>query len=148
MVILTSGLAAAIAAVAAVVIMAVVLSYLLAPQSGGRPFSEIGQDIGEGVPGSYSNRPNPADPTKPILYPGLGLLPTYYGHGIPLETPAPGPLDPTVGPLSPHHLNPKCSPRCCPSPYSCDHGCLCVDTKGIADAAKYDLGHPVRLPWI
>lgn len=101
-------------------------------QSGSKPFSKISEDIGNGVPGSYSGQPNGPDPTKPRYTAPKGqLVPTYYGFGIPLADNYrfPGPFE---GPrLTSHHFNPKCAPECCPSPYSCDRGCLCVDTKGL-----------------
>lgn len=98
-------------------------------------FSVLDDYVGKGVPGSYANRINDPDPTKQMLFPTTDLLPTYYGHGIPL-TPhdrKPGPL--YGKPITPHHLNAKCSPECCPSPYSCDHGCLCVDQSGLRKGA-------------
>lgn len=103
-------------------------------QHGGmsKPFSGIEEDMGHGVPGSYSGQPNGPDPTKQQYHAPKGkLVPTYYGHGIPLKDNDrfPGPFE---GPrLTSHHFNPKCAPECCPSPYSCDRGCLCVDTKGL-----------------
>jgi hypothetical protein len=100
-------------------------------QVGGRPFSDIDAHIGEGVPGSYGNIVNGPDLTKPQYTAKKDVvLPTYYGHGIPLYDRAPGPFESQR--LSSHYFNPKCAPECCPSPYSCDKGCLCVDMTGLA----------------
>lgn len=92
-----------------------------------RPFSNIGEDIGQGVTGSYSGRPNGPTDRLRALGENTSQKPpmTYYGHGIPLKAGerSPGPF---LNPLkTPHHKSPKCSPKCCPSPYSCDHGCVC-----------------------
>lgn len=103
-------------------------------QNGGAPFSGIGQHIGQGISGSYSNIVNGPDPTKQMIHPTKNPLPTYYGHGIPLQPVQPGPFD--SPPITPHNLNAKCSPECCPSPYSCDHGCLCVDQRGLRHGNK------------
>jgi hypothetical protein len=99
--------------------------------SGNAPFASIRHNVGNGVKGSYANMINGPDPTKQKINPTKVLLPTYYGHGIPLAPNmlAPGPL--WGQSITPHHLNAKCSPECCPSPYSCDHGCLCVDQQGL-----------------
>jgi len=99
--------------------------------SGNAPFSQIHDNIGTGVKGSYANVVNGPDITKQKINPTKDPLPTYYGHGIPLASNmrSPGPF--LEEPITPHHLNPKCSPECCPSPYSCDHGCLCVDQQGL-----------------
>jgi hypothetical protein len=104
-------------------------------QQGGRPFSDINTHMGKGVPGSYADIPNGPDPTKQQYAAKKDqLLPTYYGHGIPLHTRAPGPFE--GPPLTSHAFNPKCSPDCCPSPYSCDKGCLCVDIRGLGWQAR------------
>jgi hypothetical protein len=93
-------------------------------------FSGLRDDISKGVPGSYSNVQNGPDPTKQKYTTKTAeLLPTFYGHGIPLVSQPPGPFDGV--PLTSHHFNAKCSPECCPSPYSCDKGCLCVDLEGL-----------------
>lgn len=121
------------------ILVGVIIAGLIAPRltimtggSGGmaQVFSSLEDDIGKGVPGSYSMVKNGPDPTKPQYVANKGeLLPTYYGHGIPLIPQPPGPFD--GSPITPHHLNAKCSPSCCPSPYSCDKGCLCVDLEGL-----------------
>ena len=100
-------------------------------QRGGAPFSELDKYVGKGVPGSYANIKNGPDPTKQQfkVVKHKNPLPTYYGHGIPLKTQKPGAF--WGEPITPHHTNPICSLKCCPSPYSCDHGCLCVDQKGF-----------------
>lgn len=109
------------------VIIAGMLSWTY-PQQGGAPFSLLTDDIGKGVPGSYSGIPAGPDLRKQIYVAPLGaLVPTYYGNGIPLVDRPPGIFENRV---TPHH-NPKCAPECCPSPYSCDRGCLCVDLKGL-----------------
>lgn len=97
------------------------------------PFSGIGSFIGDGVCSSWDNKPNGPDRKKPQLNPTDQPLMTYYGHGIPLDPSPPGDFDGM--PITPHNLNPKCAPECCPSPYSCDHGCLCIDQDGMRDAA-------------
>jgi hypothetical protein len=97
--------------------------------SGNAPFSLIDTHMGTGVKGTYANIINGPDETKQMIKPTSTPLITYYGHGIPLYPVQPGKFD--QAPMSPHHLNPKCSPDCCPSPYSCDKGCLCVDQKGL-----------------
>ena len=128
---------------AIVIVIIVIISYLvisghLSQQVGGSrttrlsgnaPFSLLGQNISDGVQGSYAGIINGPDPTKQQLSPTDLPLPTYYGHSIPLLPVTPGPFD--TPPITPHHLNAKCSPECCPSPYSCDHGCLCVDQIGL-----------------
>lgn len=49
---------------------------------------------------------------------------TYQGHMIPLETPA-APLNHADQSMF-IFANNKCDPSCCPSPYSCDKGCVCL----------------------
>lgn len=100
--------------------------------SGSAPFASIHDNIGKGVNGSYAGVTNGSDPTKQRFIKNADTF-TYYGHGIPLDPVKPGPL--WGDPITPHHLNPQCSPGCCPSPYSCDHGCLCVDQQGLRDKA-------------
>lgn len=140
---MTLALALALALVALTFMLVLALWYVNNSQVGGggggglsgnAPFSLIGDSIGSGINVSYADVINAPDPTKQQFNPSKG--PTYYGHSIPLafEDHLPGPL--WGEPNSPHHLNAKCSPKCCPSPYSCDHGCLCVDQKGMRDAAK------------
>jgi hypothetical protein len=105
--------------------------------SGNAPFASIYDSIGDGVPGSYAGKPNNTERTNPHqLHPTERPLPTYYGHGIPLPHEMLKPGKVWGQHASPHHLNPKCSPKCCPSPYSCDHGCLCVDQRAMRDALK------------
>lgn len=116
------------------------------PQNGGAPanpqlqnvsgpFSKIGAFVGEGLSGTWDNKINGPDTTKQQLNRSEHPLMTYYGHSVPLldEVRQPGDFDSM--PITPHSLNPKCAPECCPSPYSCDHGCLCVDQDGLRDAA-------------
>lgn len=95
-------------------------------------FSEITDDISDGNPISLSNKDN---------LPGVASLErphydkqnfTFWGHGIPLagETKLGKFYGQRIPTLS--AMNLTCSPKCCPSPYSCDHGCLCYqrDRKG------------------
>ena len=97
--------------------------------SGNAPFSLVNEFVGQGIKGSYANMINGPDETKQILTPTQNPLPTFYGHSIPLLPQSPGKF---IGqPITPHHKNPKCAPECCPSPYSCDKGCLCVDIDGL-----------------
>ena len=93
------------------------------------PFSYMDEDIGQGVPGSMSGVHNKA--AAPVAEPVCNKNQperVYYGHGVPLryEDRAPGPLVDNNGTLHMHHLCVDCKPECCPSPYSCDHGCLCA----------------------
>ena len=105
--------------------------------SGTAPFSGLDDHIGDGVHASYDNIIN-AEPTQTKrltnpLTPIGTLLPTYQGHSLPLT-----PVDNTTlwgPPITPHYLNVRCSPECCPSPYSCDHGCLCIDQSGLRKGA-------------
>lgn len=102
-------------------------------QIGGRPFANIGQSIGTGVPGSYDGRNNlPSDREWPIAGFNFGQPdPTHYGHGIPQasEDHKPGPMWNPL--LTVHNLNVRCSPKCCPSPYSCDKGCVCTTLQDL-----------------
>lgn len=105
--------------------------------SGTAPFSGLDNHIGDGVHASYDNILNgEPEHTKRITNPltPIGtLLPTYQGHSLPLT-----PVGNTTlwgPPITPHHLNVKCAPECCPSPYSCDHGCLCIDQDGLRKGA-------------
>ena len=97
--------------------------------SGNAPFGLIDDFVGKGVKGSYAKILNGPDETKQQLQPTLSPKPTFYGHSIPLIPQVPGKF--WGNPITPHHKNPKCAPECCPSPYSCDKGCLCVDQIGL-----------------
>jgi hypothetical protein len=101
-------------------------SYRLA---GNAPFSLVDDYIGKGIKGSYANIINGPDETKQKLNPTEKPRMTFYGHSIPLVPQEPGKF--WGIPMTPHHKNPKCAPECCPSPYSCDKGCLCVDIDGL-----------------
>jgi len=111
---------------------------ILTEQLGGgkpRPFADIGQSIGNGVPGSYdgkNNLPSDRNPKWPIAGFNFGQPdPTHYGHGIPQrsEDHKPGPMWNPL--LTFHNLNVRCSPKCCPSPYSCDKGCICTTLQDL-----------------
>ena len=83
------------------------------------------EDISQGVPVSYSGQINtPGRVPRPQKQ---NSIYTYYGHGIPLITTKPGPIQNPL--LLPHNMGLRCAPECCPSPYSCDHGCLCADLR-------------------
>lgn len=107
-------------------------------QYGGH-FSFIEDDMGDGVPNSYSRKPHPPQPDRPKFNKALHSStvnppPTFYGHGAPLR---PDPPKPFENPLPlPHHLNLECSPECCPSPYSCDRGCVCASVESISKLVK------------
>lgn len=90
------------------------------------PFSYLTEDISDGNPASYAKVVNKGSLRYDRRMEHGDGIATFYGHGIPLahETRLPGPFD-KGSLLLPHNLNPKCSPECCPSPYSCDRGCLC-----------------------
>lgn len=92
-------------------------------------FSPMTDDISQGNPVSWSGRENLPGHHSGNEFADQPAL-TFWGSGIPLthETRL-GIPDPVVRPRDRIHTlssaNVKCSPECCPSPYSCDHGCLC-----------------------
>ena len=113
-----------------IIILILLLIVLVTPiltankiQSGG--MSTLSEDISQGVPVSYSGQINtPGRVPRPQKQ---NSIYTYYGHGIPLITTKPGPIQNPL--LLPHNMGLRCAPECCPSPYSCDHGCLCADLR-------------------
>jgi hypothetical protein len=86
------------------------------------PFQTLTEKEMDGVPDSWSGRPNPSNPSRPIYVADRNPI-TYYGHNIPPIPVEPGPL------LHPMNIAPNSGlavlPECCPSPYSTDRGCLC-----------------------
>lgn len=112
------------------VISIICLLLILTPysQTGGtmpRPFSDINEIHGIDVVGSVNGQvPSLTREDWPLI--SKQLEHTYYGHDIPLshEDRKPGKIE---NPLQiSHNLGVRCSPDCCPSPYSCDRGCLCT----------------------
>lgn len=89
-------------------------------------FQQIGDDIGDGVEGSYSGKKNKGKTnaerrqflSKPYM--------TYAGHGIPLKDEEKLPVASNNPMLMVHNLGLQCKPECCPSDYSCDNGCMCI----------------------
>lgn len=123
-----------------IVVLAVLLLLLfLTPttyQTGGMPpFSDINKSTMYGVPSSIDQQLNLPTDRKPwpIRTGSEFGQPnhTYYGHGIPLqhEDIQPGKIWNPL--LTYHNLNLKCSPDCCPSPYSCDKGCVCTTLQDL-----------------
>lgn len=124
-----------------ILIFAIGLIYIMSPwlmqnfsqrQHGGNLgayFSEITDDISKGNAVSWSNRKNSPGPHAGNEFADQPAF-TFWGSGIPLihETRL-GIPDPVI--RKKHRIetlssaNLRCSPECCPSPYSCDHGCLC-----------------------
>lgn len=103
---------------------------LLAPvpctQKGGTvmgPFQTLTEQEMEGVPGTWSGKPNAKNnDSRPIMVADKNPI-TYYGHGIPIIPVEPGPI---INPLKiAHNSGIAVLPECCPSPYSTDRGCLC-----------------------
>lgn len=101
-------------------------------QSGGGlelNFSDLTDDISKGNPISWSARQNLPGPHSGTEFAETPAF-TFWGSGIPLthETRV-GKPDPVIRPQDRIHTlssaNLRCSPECCPSPYSCDHGCVC-----------------------
>lgn len=81
--------------------------------------SPIEDDIKQGNPASWSGRPNPPGKGEELDNPQI----VYQGTPLPLayETRlATSPVDSMF-----YLARYRCSPDCCPSPYSCDHGCVC-----------------------
>jgi hypothetical protein len=86
------------------------------------PFQTLTEPEMEGVPGSWSNKPNAKNTARPIMMKDKNPI-TYYGHGMPLVPVEPGPI---INPMHiVHNTGLAVSPECCPSPYSTDSGCVC-----------------------
>src|SRR3989338_2420843 len=81
--------------------------------------SSIDDDISQGNSSSWSRRPNPLGKGPELDNPQI----VYQGTPLPLayETRLATPPADSMFYLARH----RCSPDCCPSPYSCDHGCVC-----------------------
>lgn len=95
-------------------------------------FSQIDQDISKGNSVSWSGRENVGGPTwraRPEFQvtPGKFEPLTIYGQ-VPLgyETRRSYKGE-KINPQAVPNMNPKCSPGCCPSSYSCDSGCVCYE---------------------
>lgn len=78
------------------------------------------------------NRKEPADPCQRLD------LPTYFGSGIPIKTDEVCTRE-TDGESMFYFKNFRCSPDCCPSPYSCDGGCVCAFEKKVCQKWPLDL---------
>lgn len=109
----------------------------VSPQKGGHHklelnFSEITDDISTGNNASWSNKKNISGPHHASRPEYTEQKFTFWGHGVPLahETKLGKQYGQKIPTLS--GMNLKCSPDCCPSPYSCDGGCVCYhrDRKG------------------
>ena len=90
-----------------------------------RPFSYLDEDISQGVPVSLSDRPNqygrqdgrfPESPDH-----------VYFGTPNPLFNEFRRMKSPEDSMF--YFKDFKCSPECCPSPYSCSGGCVCAFRK-------------------
>ena len=94
-------------------------------------FSDIRNDISQGVPGSYSGYKNTHDSNPRRQRPLYNRNPvTIWGNQVPIckqTAPANFAGQDRIHSLSALQL--KCSPECCPSPYSCDHGCVCYEIR-------------------
>ena len=95
---------------------------------GFRPFSYLGENIKDGNSASWADRVNPyinKDQFTPYNQP----MYVYQGSSAPLLHQ----MKPTTIPKDTmfYLANAKCSPECCPSPYSCDTGCVCMGPKNI-----------------
>jgi hypothetical protein len=97
--------------------------------------------VGYGVPFNWDDRPNLPGGRRPLLNPryrpGSGVtttsspLMTFYGTPPPVgyEQRQPGPFyDPM---LDTANAGLVCAPECCPSPYSCSHGCVCTSLQEV-----------------
>lgn len=83
-------------------------------------FSDINMSIAEGNPISWAGIKNQPGDKRPQYNQNPNLV--FQGHNFPLARETYQPLK-GENTLVTHKM--KCSPDCCPSPYSCDHGCLC-----------------------
>ena len=89
---------------------------------GFRPFSYLGEDISQGNCRSRSGEYNVYISKDKVFK----SQPKYVYFG------SPNPLLHQMKPMSPpedsmfYFSNYKCAPECCPSPYSCSGGCVCI----------------------
>ena len=94
---------------------------------GFRPFSYLGEDISQGNCLSRSGEPTVYIRKDKVF----DSQPKHVYFG------SPNPLLHQMKPMSPpcdsmfYFANYKCSPECCPSPYSCSSGCVCIGAKNI-----------------
>lgn len=94
---------------------------------GFRPFSYLGEDIRQGNPYSTSDRPNIYIPKDKKFCNSPRY--TYFGTPNPLlhqMKPMTAPRDSMF-----YFRDYKCAPECCPSPYSCSGGCVCIGAKNL-----------------
>jgi hypothetical protein len=89
-------------------------------------YGALDNDIAIGNPVSWSNRINRfVDKNKKMD----GPFSVYQGTPIPLK------YEDRMQKLPKNSMfyfaNYKCSPECCPSPYSCDHGCVCFSNYSV-----------------
>jgi len=82
----------------------------------GKDYSAIEDDIGDGNPISWSKRPNKEGKKTEKINP------KFLVQGTPTPLSDRKVNIPNDMFVFSHH---KCSPKCCPSPYSCSHGCVC-----------------------
>jgi len=101
--------------------------YTQSVTEGFRPFSYLGEDISQGNCVSKSRQHNVYIPKDKVFR----SSPKYVYFGTP------NPLVHQMRPMSPpknsmfYFANYKCAPECCPSPYSCSGGCVCIGPKNI-----------------
>ena len=70
---------------------------------------------------------------------------TYFGSGIPIATDQTCTYE-SDGESMFYLKNFRCAPECCPSPYSCDNGCVCIFEKPICTKWPEDLSKdPLRI---
>ena len=118
------------------------------PSGLSRPFSNYKVNSQKGNPISWEGTPNCPDPRRlshPLYLSGTQPTHhvTFWGHGIPLvhetqpaHTEQQLPTEREFRRTTLSGSNLVCHPSCCPSPYSCDRGCVCYarDVKGF----RYD----------
>jgi len=98
-------------------------------------FSSLEYDISQGNSASYSGRPNIGGETwnrSPFLQDKdeMPFEPLTFHGQIPLSYETHRSYKGLkLNPESVFNKNPVCDPACCPSTYSCDHGCVCLYNK-------------------
>ena len=104
-------------------------------------FSPVEDDVSHGNPISWSKRPNMLVTPRPQYNTGNLTDVAFHAHGIPLDyetyrTKKDSNPNTLIDTLSSRNI--KCEPGCCPSPYSCDHGCLCYHLNTVEHAPTHD----------
>lgn len=104
--------------------------YLLSSRGPSEGFSAslqpagVGYRVSQGVAGSWADRPASMVGAVPTIIENPRVI--YQGSPLPLAYEArasPPPKDSMF-----YFARHRCAPECCPSPYSCSHGCVCFDT--------------------